>query len=204
LTLDGTLNITDAGGFGVGDYTLMTYTSGLVDNGLVVGSKPNPSLTYSIIAGGGVVRLHVGSSLTAFESWQQHYFGCTNCPQAAANADPDGDGMSNTNEFLAGFDPTNSTAYAHIINVNKTGNNMNVTYLGANGDTSYTGGPTTRTNVLEFTAGTGNGSYTNSFTSTGQTNILSGGTGVGVVASFVETNGATGAARYHRVRVLVP
>ena len=34
------------------------------------------------------------------------YFGCNDCPQALADADPDGDGVSNMKEFLAGTDPT--------------------------------------------------------------------------------------------------
>jgi hypothetical protein len=81
-----------------------------------------------------------------------------------------------------------------------------VTYLGASGDNTYANGWTSRTNVLEVTTGTGNGSYaTNNFASTCQTNVLSGGTGLGTVTSFVETNGATFTpSRFYRVRVLVP
>ncbi|MEO9340327.1 autotransporter domain-containing protein [Mesorhizobium sp. SB112] len=40
LTLDGTLNITDAGGFGVGVYRLFNYDGVLTDNGLVFGTVP--------------------------------------------------------------------------------------------------------------------------------------------------------------------
>ncbi|MHA6193129.1 autotransporter-associated beta strand repeat-containing protein [Pseudomonas wadenswilerensis] len=40
LTLDGTLNISDAGGFGPGVYQLFTYGGSLVNNGLVYGSLP--------------------------------------------------------------------------------------------------------------------------------------------------------------------
>jgi outer membrane autotransporter protein len=41
LTLDGTLNVTDAGGFGVGVYRLFDYGGSLTDNGLTVGSLPS-------------------------------------------------------------------------------------------------------------------------------------------------------------------
>ena len=45
--------------------------------------------------------------------------------------------MSNTNQFLAGFNPTNATAYVHIISVAKTNStDVNVGYLGASGDSS--------------------------------------------------------------------
>ncbi|WLH82387.1 autotransporter-associated beta strand repeat-containing protein [Pseudomonas sp. FP2338] len=40
LTLDGTLNVTDAGGFGLGVYQLFRYGGALTDNGLTLGSLP--------------------------------------------------------------------------------------------------------------------------------------------------------------------
>jgi PKD repeat protein len=142
---------------------------------------------------------------TAFQGWQLEYLACTNCPEAQGNADPDGDGMSNTNEFLAGFNPTNSAAYLHIISIVKSGNDINVIYLGANGDTNYAGGPSSRTNVLECAIVPASGSFTNSFVSAGQTNILSGGTGSGVATNMVDPGGATNVpSRYYRIRVLVP
>jgi hypothetical protein len=80
-----------------------------------------------------------------------------------------------------------------------------VDYVGASGDNTYTGGPTSRTNVLEFTAGKAGGGYSNSFASTGQTNILSGGTGTGTVTNMVDAGGGTNRpSRYYRVHVLLP
>jgi hypothetical protein len=144
-----------------------------------------------------------------FTAWQDHYFTPAELGTptfSGPNADPLGKGMSNTNQFLAGFNPTNSAAYLHIISIAKeTNNNVVMTYLGANGDTTYSDGPSSRTNVLEFTTGTATGSYTNNFTSTGQTNILSGGTGLGVVTNMTDSGGATNKpSRYYRVRVLAP
>jgi hypothetical protein len=111
--------------------------------------------------------------------------------------------MSNTNEFLAGFNPTNSAARLRIITITKTaGTNVTINYLGASGDSAH-GRPSSYANVLESTTGTPP-SYTNDFVSTGQTNVLSGGSGLGTQAAFVHTNGATSPARYYRVRVVVP
>jgi PKD repeat protein len=132
--------------------------------------------------------------------WQLFYFGATN------NAG-DGPGMSNTNKFLAGFNPTNPAAYLHIISIAATNTtDINVIYLGSDGDSTYEPGVASRTNVLEFTSGAADGSYaSDNFASTGQTNILSGGTGLGVVTNMVDTGGATNfPSRYYRVRVLVP
>jgi hypothetical protein len=60
--------------------------------------------------------------------------------------------------------------------------------------------------VLEFTVGAADGSYsTNNFASTGQTNILSGGTGLGTVTNMTDFGGATNVpSRFYRVRVLLP
>lgn len=40
LVLDGTLNVSDLGGFGVGVYRLIDYSGALTDNGLVIGTMP--------------------------------------------------------------------------------------------------------------------------------------------------------------------
>jgi hypothetical protein len=139
-----------------------------------------------------------------FLAWQLQYFGCTNCPQADANADPLGKGMSNTNQFLAGFDPTNPDAALRIVNIVRTNDDVRITYLGANGNSTVTPPILSRTNVLEFATGTGNGSYSNNFASTGQTNILSGGNGSGVVTNLTDFGGAVYTSRFYRVRVLAP
>ncbi len=142
----------------------------------------------------------------SFTTWQNQYFGFTG-GIAAAGADPFGKGMSNTNQFLAGFDPTNRTAYLHITAIAKTnsGTDVRVDYLGANGNSVANTPIVSRTNVLEFTAGTAGSYNTNNFASTGVTNILSGGTGAGALATMVDPGGATNKpSRYYRVRVLVP
>jgi PKD repeat protein len=142
-----------------------------------------------------------------FAWWQLNYFGSTN---NSANTAPDGDstgtGMSNTNKFLAGFNPTNPAAYLHIVSIASTNAaDINVVYVGANGDSTWSPGIASRTNVLEFTPGTVDGGYASNFVSANVTNILSGGTGTGMVTNMVDGGGATNTpARYYRVRVLVP
>ena len=204
LTLAGALTVTNSGGFGPGNYTLITYSGTLVNNGLTVNPLPG-GLTGTIVAGGGTVVLQVAAASDPYTTWAGHY-GLSG-GNANGNADLTGDGMDNTNKFLAGFNPTNNAAYLHIISVARTNTtDINVIYLGASGDTSYTGGPSSRTNVLEFTTGTANGSYSsNNFASTGVSNILSGGMGLGTLTNMVDSGGATNVpTRYYRVRVLVP
>jgi PKD repeat protein len=180
------------------------------NNGTTDSTGQNPTNTYA--AGTYTTKLIVsygaGSSTNAMtilaqipiQSWSSYY------GVPADSSDADGDGVSNTNEFLTGFNPTNSSARLKITNIVNTDNtNVTVTYLGASGDSTYTGGPSSRTNVLESTLGTPP-SYTNTFlpVGAGGTNILNGGTGLGQTATFVHTNGASGPAQYYRVRVLVP
>jgi fibronectin-binding autotransporter adhesin len=59
LLLDGRLHISDAGGFGIGVYTLLTYGGTLVDNGLEIATQPG-TLVSAVRAGGGQVNLVIG------------------------------------------------------------------------------------------------------------------------------------------------
>jgi T5SS/PEP-CTERM-associated repeat protein len=64
LTLGGALNITDAGGFGPGAYSLFTYTGTLIYKGLTV--TPSSCFTYSIdTSSAGQVKLLVERAVTA-------------------------------------------------------------------------------------------------------------------------------------------
>lgn len=130
--------------------------------------------------------------ITAFQGWQLQYFGCTNCPQAAGGADPDGDGMSNTNEFLAGTSPTNSLSGLRIISAVRQTTDVVIVWTTAGGVT----------NAVQATAGSANGSYTNNFVDISDP-IMIQGSGE-VTTNYTDTGGATNSpARYYRIR-LVP
>jgi arabinogalactan endo-1,4-beta-galactosidase len=181
---------------------------------------PGNYTVQEIVSGlGGVSTSTVANLISVYSPfawWQLGYFGSTNnYGDAAPTADYTGTGMSNTNKFLAGFNPTNPAAYLHVISVVQTnGTNILVTYLGASGNTNYVPGIQSRTNVLDFTTGDATGNYTNGgWQDTGQTNILGvgisaiggEGTGLGTVTNMTDVGGATNVpSRYYRVRVLLP
>jgi fibronectin-binding autotransporter adhesin len=208
LALGGsTVNVTDSGGFAAGTYVLFTHTN-TVSGTLNVGTLPNG---FSAVISNDLPNtpriLLVVTSIAPpdpYTAWANHYFPGGG-PNASGNAIPSGDGVSNTNKWLSGFNPTSAVAYAHVISIAKQGAGMNVTYLGASGDSSWSPGSfTSRTNVLEFTTGMANGNYSNNFATTFQTNILSGGQGFGTVTNMVDPSGASGTTRYYRIRVLAP
>jgi photosystem II stability/assembly factor-like uncharacterized protein len=154
-------------------------TAASLSNGLM--------LTYQVTCsdGGGAC-----STLTPFQMWQFQYFGSTNCALCGSNADFDGDGMNNLQEFLAGTDPTNSSSAFRITSILRTNNNIRVTWM--------TG--VARTNALQATGGIGGGNYgTNNFA-----DIFIVTNTVGTITNYLDVGSATNKpARYYRVR-LVP
>jgi len=280
LTLGGTLNVSDAGGFTNTTYTLFTYGGALTYNGLTLGTVPNTNFTYAIStntlgqvnlivsSGGGgtsavasftasptngveplpvtftdtstgtaplslfwnlgdstttnttggagfvhtypagvyTVTLTASNSLgtstlmsnnlitvlTAFQAWQIQYFGCTNCPQAQPDADPLGKGMSNTNQFLVGLNPTNPASLFKIISAVPQGNDVVVTWATAGA----------HTNAVQATSGDPSGGFTTNFTDLSGSIVIQG--SGDATTNYTDGGGATNIpSRYYRIR-LVP
>jgi hypothetical protein len=159
------------------------------------GSVGNYSAIVSNSAGtatSAYATLSLTSTLTAFETWQFQYFGCTNCPQAASSADPDGDGVDNQSEFLSGTSPTNNASAFRISTAAPDGNNIVITWTTAGG----------RTNRVQATAGDP-GYATNSFADISDPIIIPVNPN-DVTTNYVDVGGGTNVpSRFYRVR-LVP
>lgn len=110
LTLDGTVNLIAAPGFGPGTYTIATYTGALANNMLEIGSVPAGYSATVDVSTAGQVRVVISPALTEYELWQIAQFGSTSHPDAGPNEDPDGDGSANHTEFLLGLDPKNGSS----------------------------------------------------------------------------------------------
>jgi PKD repeat protein len=147
-----------------------------------------------VVAGPGGVSTYARTNYIAvfsatYQTWQMQYFQCTDCPQAAATADPDGDGLGNLQEFLAGTDPTNSASLFGITGIVTEGDDLRLTWMTGLG----------KTNELERSAGDPSGNYTTNFTA-----IFTVTNTVGISTNYLDLGGATNEpSRYYRVR-LVP
>lgn len=160
------------------------------------------------------------AQFSGFNRWQFQYFGSIHNPSAAPDADPCGKGITNTNQYLLGLDPTNCTSIFQILSVVPATNavsaandasSMGREVAQPSADfvvTYYTSGgnpyepPPPRTNVLEYSNGMPSVGDTNGFVSTGVTNII---VGPGdLITNMVDVGGATnGPVRFYRVRMLL-
>jgi hypothetical protein len=74
--------------------------------------------------------------VTPFESWQRHCFGDPTLPTATADADPDGDGLSNWSEFLAGTHPVNPSSVFQLTSARRDDSGLLLTWTTAGGRTN--------------------------------------------------------------------
>jgi len=100
--------------------------------------------------------------------------------------------MSNTNQFLAGLNPTNAASALRIISAVRQGSDVLITWTTAGA----------HTNAVQATLGDGNGSYATNFTDISDPVII---TGSGdATTNYTDMGGATnGPSQFYRVR-LVP
>ena len=165
-------------------------------NGLGVGTN-----TLTVLAGDNAAPanfatkvIHVIYAAGSFDGngdglpdlWQIQYFGCVGCPRAAPGSDPDGDGMSNPQEYLAGTDPTNSASSFRITSVAPQSSDLLVTWTMGSG----------RTNALQAASSGG-------YNPNGYTDIFIVTNTVGTTTNYLDIGGITNVpARYYRVRVV--
>ncbi|HTS19741.1 MAG TPA: glycosyl hydrolase family 28 protein [Verrucomicrobiae bacterium] len=126
-----------------------------------------------------------------FAWWRLQYFGSTNSATGMPDADPYGKGISNTNQFLLGLNPTNPASVFRILSVAPQANgDMKITWATGAG----------ATNVVQASSGDGNGGYSTNFTDiSGPMSIAGSGD---VTNTFPDPGGAiNNPSRYYRIRL---
>jgi hypothetical protein len=169
----------------------LAVTTSYADTAVVDGSNYFYTVTAVATNGESAMSGAAGATpLSAFQSWQTNYFGCLACPQAQPDADPLGKGMSNTNQFLLGLNPTNPASVSRILSVVPRSNDVVITWK--------TGGGST--NVVQATDGDVGGNYATNFADiSGPITIL----GYGDAATnYLDAGTLTnGPDRYYRIRL---
>jgi len=176
-----TINLTALGGFtGSGTYPLITGASGISSGNFAIGAMPS-GYVGALGASAGTLNLTV---MTVQENWRLTYFGTTaNTGNAADNADPDGDGWTNAQEFASGTDPNNRGSSLHVSQMQASGGDMFVDFATVAGK-SYR---------LERSDSLENGSW-----QVVQDNIA----GNGGTLRITDAGGAGRAKRFYRIVVL--
>lgn len=107
-------------------------TVGAVYQVVDAGALPEGTYTYRLVElaiGGGALVLgpytvSVGGDPLSLDAWRGHYFTDEEAGDpgiGAPDADPDGDGHSNEQEFLAGTDPTDVASVLRILSLARAG-----------------------------------------------------------------------------------
>jgi autotransporter-associated beta strand protein len=177
-----TINLTALGSFaGSGTYPLITGASGISAGNFAIGSVP-AGYVCTLGVSGGTLSLTV---MTQQESWRLANFGTTaNSGNAADGADPDGDGLTNAQEFAAGTDPNSAASALRVGQIQPSGNDLVVSFATVAGKTYSV----ERSDTLQ------NGSWT-----TVQANIA----GTGAVVQITDAGAAAQSRRFYRI-VLLP
>lgn len=138
----------------LGDSTTTNTAGGAVFAHNYAAGTYTVTLTASNIVGSStLVSNNLINVASVFQGWQLQYLGCTIRPQAQPGADPYGKGISNTNQFLLGLNPTNPASVFEVINAVPQGSDLLITWATAGGIT----------NVVQSTAGLPGGSYATNF-----------------------------------------
>jgi hypothetical protein len=117
------------------------------------------------------------------DSWEERYFGSTNSSEGAASADPDGDGLTNLEEFRAGSDPLHPESASRILSVQMVGNDVQLFFAAVQG----------KAYQLEWSDRMRDGVWKAAGDPV---------TGKGSVLRLVDKGGAGALSRFYRVRVL--
>ncbi len=176
-----------------GPYTTLvgSSTTSYTNTGLASGTTYYYVVSAANAAGESADSGQVSATpLTAIQSWRQTYFGTTsNTGNATDTADPDGDGMTNAQEYTAGTDPKSAASAFKVSQLQPSGNDTVVSFATVAG----------KTYRVEFSNTLVAGSWSPVLTNNVPADNIA---GTGGAVQITDTNGALQLHRFYRVVVL--
>ena len=180
-----TVNINGITGFASGTYSLITGASGIRADSFTLGSTPSGHL-FALVANAGTLSLVVDG----IEAWRLKNFGTTsNAGAAADSADPDGDGMTNAQEFASETDPNDRTSVLKVGDISQSGNDMVISFATVAG----------KTYRVEASNALQSGSWASVPTGDPAQDKI---TGTGGTVHVTDTGGAAQQKRFYRIIVI--
>lgn len=125
------------------------------------------------------------------DQWRATYFGgdgTTSNNQSNATADPDGDGMTNLQEYLAGTNPVDSASFFHVVSVANSGTGYAVSWASIAG----------KTYQVQYSASPG-GPWLETLPSS---QVTAGGTQN--VMTYTDMTAGGASKRFYKIRLVVP
>jgi hypothetical protein len=110
----------------------MTRRARWLRNAVAVGAG---GIALGTVGVGAPVGTDSAGASSALQTWQIQYFGSTANSASNPDADPDGDGLSNSQEFRAGTDPTNNSSALRMLGLSTEGNNVRISWQAGGGRT---------------------------------------------------------------------
>ena len=123
--VDGVLSGSGTGPTGSRSWPTSLRIGGLRPGSNFLNGVIDEVLLYDHILTVGEIRTLAANPQNAAENWRFQNFGTTtNTGNAADNADPDGDGWTNAQEFISGTDPNSRTSRLKIDQIQASGNDL--------------------------------------------------------------------------------
>jgi hypothetical protein len=119
------------------EFVSNTSTNSFTDTGLTNGTTYYYVVTALNVMMESLVSAEASATpLSTLQQWRQTNFGTTNgTGNAADDADPDGDGLTNASEFVAGTDPKNASSLLRVNSIATTASDVAVSFATVSGKT---------------------------------------------------------------------
>jgi len=127
--VDGVLSGSGTGPTGSRSWPTSLRIGGLLPGSNLLNGAIDEVLLYDRLLTAGEIQTLAANPQNAAENWRFQNFGATaNTGNAADNADPDGDGWTNAQEFISGTNPNSRASLLKVDQIQASGNDLNLSF----------------------------------------------------------------------------